>query len=130
MLRASRMLALPMIAMGLLLVVNATEAQAQRVRVQIGGFGLNGGGVYRAGHYFPSNRSYYSARRLNYGSHHYGHHSFYSPGIHSYGRYGGHGFYHDTSRLDYHAPQIYRHGNHWDYQPGHYYIHRSGHYHH
>ncbi len=37
--------------------------------------------------------------------------------------------YHDTSHLDYHAPSINRHGNHYDYVPGHYDVHRTGHWH-
>ncbi len=127
MLRSSRLLALPMIAAGFLLVCDTNEAQAQ-IRVQIGGFGLNGrsvyrGNVYRGGHHYSSNRVYgHSTRRLSYGTQRYGHNC---------GHYGGHyGWYHDTTHLDYHAPQIYRHGNHWDYQPGHYDIHRTGHWHH
>ena len=39
-------------------------------------------------------------------------------------------FIHDTTHLDYHAPQIRRHGNHFHVQPGHYDVHRSGHWHH
>ena len=129
MLRLGRLLALPMIAAGLLLVCNANEAQAQ-IRVQIGGFGFNGGGgyrggvtVYRGGHHFSSNR--HSVYRPRYGVHRYGHYN--SPRIQSYGH---HGYYHDTSHFDYHAPQIYRHGNHYDFVPGHYDFHRTGHYHH
>ena len=38
--------------------------------------------------------------------------------------------YHDTTHLDYHAPTIRRHGNHFHVQPGHYDVHRSGHWHH
>jgi hypothetical protein len=129
------LLAIPLIAAGFLLVCGANEAKAQ-VRVQIGGFGFNGGrvyqrSVYRGGHRFYSNRvTRYSSQRFNYGSHNYGHNSYHTPQIQSYGHYGGQGFYHDTTHLDYHAPQIYRHGNHFDYQPGHFDVHRSGHYHH
>lgn len=47
--------------------------------------------------------------------------------------YGSRGYggarYHDTTHLDYHAPSINRHGNHYDYTPGHYDVHRSGHFH-
>jgi len=132
MLRSTRLLAIPLIAAGLLLVCSATEAKAQ-IRVQIGGFGLNGGvyrGVTRGGHHFTPNRVYrYSTQRFNYGTQRYGHYT-YTPRFQSYGHYGGHGFFHDTTHLDYHAPQIYRHGNHWEYQRGHFDIHRTGHYHH
>ncbi|MBB3205014.1 hypothetical protein FHS27_000781 [Rhodopirellula rubra] len=38
--------------------------------------------------------------------------------------------YHDTTHLDYHAPTIRRHGNHFHVQPGHYDVHRSCHWHH
>jgi hypothetical protein len=131
MLRSARLLAIAMIAVGFLMVCNASEAKAQ-IRVQIGGFGLNGGGlrsVYRGGHRFYSNRTYNYAQRSNYG-HSYGHHTNYTPRFQSYGHYGGYGFYHDTTHLDYHAPQVYRHRNHLHYQPGHFDIHRTGHYHH
>jgi hypothetical protein len=37
--------------------------------------------------------------------------------------------FHDTTHLDYHAPQVTRHGNHLHVQPGHYDVHRSGHWH-
>ena len=39
MLRSTRLLAIPLLAAGLLLVCGANEAKAQ-IRVQIGGFGL------------------------------------------------------------------------------------------
>ena len=126
MLRISRLLALPLLAGGLLMFAGASEAQAQ-IRVQVGGFGFSSGGhhsVYRGGHHFSSNRVY----RPSYGAYNYGHRIPYGYG------HGGHGpfyrGYHDTSHFDYHPPQIYRHGNHLHVQPGHYDFHRSGHYHH
>lgn len=135
MLLTRKWLVLPLAAVALLLLVDTRESQAQGIRVQIGGFGINAGGaycgpsVYRGGHHFYSNqpRVYsYSAQRPIYGYNQFG-----SP----YGIYGGHHGvhyrgYHDTTHFDYHPPQIYRHGNHYDFLPGHYDLHRSGHYHH
>ncbi len=124
MLRSSRLMAIPVIAAGLLLAANASEAQAQ-VRVQIGGFGIRGGSVYRGGHHFSPRHVYgHSVHRPSYGVRVYGHHV---PRVHGYGH---HGYYHDTTHLDYHPPTFYRHGNHYDFQPGHYDVHHSGHYHH
>ncbi|MDZ4687336.1 MAG: hypothetical protein SH850_19870 [Planctomycetaceae bacterium] len=37
--------------------------------------------------------------------------------------------YHDTTHYDYHAPEVYRHRNHYHVTPGHYDLHRSGHWH-
>jgi len=134
MLRISRLLALPIIAGGLIMLAGASEAQAQ-VRVQIGGFGFNSGGyrggaVHRGGHTFHPNHNY---NRSAYRGRHGGH-GYIAPRIHVYGHGGHHGIhhggYHDTSHYDYHPPEIYRHGNHFDIQPGHYDFHRSGHYHH
>lgn len=140
MLRSTRILALASLAAALVLVVNAPETQAQGIRVQIGGFGIHGGGAYRGayvnrgGHNFYSNQAHvYAARRPVYGAHGYGAYGYGHrvPRIQSYGHYGGHhGYYHDTTHFDYHAPEVYRHGNHYDIQPGHYDLHRSGHYHH
>lgn len=126
MMRTTRLLAIPLMAAGLLFAANITEAQAQGIRVQIGGFGVNGGGYYRGGYNAYSHRSYgYSACPPAYG-----YQSFYgSP----YGNYGGYHGYHGSHRgaahFDYHPPQVYRHGNHYDFQPGHYDLHRSGHHH-
>ena len=130
MFRLSRLVVLPVVATGLLMVAGASEAQAQ-VRVQIGGFGLNVGGhhgraVYRGGHHFVPNVYGNSVCPPNYGLNVYGHHGLYRGGVHSY----RHGYYHGTTHFDYHPPEVYRHGNHYDFQPGHYDLHRSGHYHH
>ena len=71
----------------------------------------------------------------SYGGH--GYQSHYSGGHTPYvshygGNHGGHwgGSYHDTTHLDYHAPSLVPHGNHYDYRPGHYDVHRTGHWHH
>ncbi|TWT51433.1 hypothetical protein Pla22_42110 [Rubripirellula amarantea] len=61
-----------------------------------------------------------------------GHHVYPQPHVPSYPSYPTPGFghqYHDTTHLDYHAPSLQRHGNHFHYQPGHYDVHQTGHWH-
>ncbi|GAA4469718.1 hypothetical protein GCM10023156_62170 [Novipirellula rosea] len=74
--------------------------------------GFNGGHSYSGSvhlHHTPS----YSA--------HYPSQSYYTPQYLP--------TYHNTTHLDYHAPQATQHGNHFHYQQGHYDVHQSGHWH-
>lgn len=130
MLRFIKWIGVPVLAIALLTGLDAPKAEAGNgFSLQIGGFGISTGNY---GYRSSFNRGY-NHRSHGYNSH-YGARNF---GVRNYGfgNYGAHHFghrgsYHDTTHLDYHPPELIRHGNHYDIQPGHYDVHRTGHWHH
>lgn len=57
--------------------------------------------------------------------------SGYNRGHFHYGNSGwGHSHWHNTGHYDYVPGGVYRHGNHYHYQPGGYLWHNTGHWHH
>jgi len=122
--RMSRLLkfsVLPMLTLGLVLMAGAKEADAGGFSIQIGNYGA---GNYGYGNQACRGYGGYQSLRPSYGpSIYYG--RSYRPSFNSYQSYGG--YRSNRAHYDYHAPSLYRHGNHLDYVPGHYDIHHGGH---
>ena len=101
-------------AVALVLALGSTNAEAGH------GCSVGGGGIsigFHSGQRYGSHYGGYSTPHVSHSSGHWGGHV-------------GHGYYHNTSHLDYHAPSLVPHGNHYDYVPGHYDVHQTGHWHH
>lgn len=113
--RIIKWIGIPVLAIALVAAMEAPKAEAGNgFSLRIGGFGIS------TGHhgYHRSYRSAYQPRVYN-------NYRSYNHGI-----YGHRGFYHDTTHLHYHRPQLVPHNGHLDYVPGHYDVHRTGHWHH
>lgn len=107
-----KFLAIGCVALAGLLMFSG-ESQAGRFQISFGSnCGPGGYGGYYGGGY-GGGRSW----------------SSFSYGSGSLYRSGRNRVWHDTSHLHYHAPEIYRHRNHYHVTPGHYDVHRSGHWH-
>ncbi|MFP6674741.1 MAG: hypothetical protein VB878_06660 [Pirellulaceae bacterium] len=83
-----------------------SKAQAQGFHFSGGGIHVDLGNVHHGGHYG------HQSHNRNYNNH-----------------FGTQYRFHNTTHLDWHPGQYYRHGRHFHYSPGHYDIHRTGHYH-
>jgi hypothetical protein len=106
-------LLIPML-LALLLGFDTKEANAK------GGFHFRSGGIH-----IDFGRPHHGHGHGHYGGHWsggYGH-GYWD----SYGGWGGHRHWHDTTHLDYHPGSYIRHYDHYDYVPGHYHLHHDGH---
>ena len=113
-------IAAPILAVGLLTVADAPQAEAQSFSFGSRGLSIQVGTRYPSYYtrapscYYPS---YYGSRVPNcysrYNSYRYG-----TPIRRNYGHY------------DYHPTEVYRHGNHYDVVPGHFDYHSRPHYRH
>lgn len=112
----TKWIAAPAIALGLMFAGDAPKAEAQYGCYGGGYGGYSGGGGYGISIGVGRYPAYQSAYRSRLHGSHYG--------------YGRRSYYHDTTHLDYHAPSIRRHGDHFHAVPGHYDVHRTGHWHH
>ena len=94
--------------------INAKPANAQGIHFRSGGIHVDFGRPHY-GHSY-------------YGGHGHGWHGGYGHGHwNTYGGWGGHHDWHDTTHLDYHPGGYVPHYDHYDYVPGHYDVHHSGH---
>lgn len=112
MLRMITWIGVPVLAVALLTGLDSPKAEAGNgFSLQIGRFGISTGGAGYGYNSFYGNR-------------------YYGGGFPGAGHDGRRPWYHDTTHLDYHPPELIRHGRHFHVQPGHYDVHRSGHWHH
>jgi hypothetical protein len=127
--RLIKCLGIPALAVALLVVADNSKADAANgFALQVGGFGISTG---HRGHDHARPSAQFSVQPSYQRTFQSSYRRTYQPSFQrSYPRPVRQPTYHNTTHLDYHAPQLVPHNGHLDYVPGHYDVHRTGHWHH